>query len=343
MRALVTGAAGFFGGVLRDHLLAAGWTVAGVDVLPDAERPGYTPHVLDIREREAVARLIERLKPDAVLHCAAVLAHDRANRSNLWSSNVDGTVSLADAAASAGVGAFVFVSSNCLWGSDAGRPIKEDDAPAPVEVYGRSKLAAEHALLARTDGLPVKIVRTPTIVAAGRMGLLTILFDFIREGRRVWVVGDGGNRYQFIAAEDLARACELLAAGSATGVFHAGSESVPTIREMYGEIIRRAGTRARVASLPRVPAIAGMRALSMLGLSPLGPYHYRMIASSFEFDTTRLREATGWRPTLGNTDILWQAYRYYVDHRESAAGDPQASAHRKPAAMGALRIVRWLS
>lgn len=343
MKAFVTGSAGFFGGVLRDHLLDHGWAVAGADVLPDAAKPGYTPHVLDIRDGDAVKRAMEAFRPDAVFHCAAVLAHDRQNRANLWSSNVDGTARLAEAAATSGVKAFVFISSNCLWGSDFGRAINEQDAPAPVEIYGRSKLAGEQSLLALSGGPPVKIIRTPTIVAAGRMGLLTILFDFIREGRRVWMVGDGSNRYQFVAAADLANACELLAKTNATGVFHVGSENVPSVREMYEEIIRRAGTKARVASLPRRPAIAAMRALSATGLSPLGPYHYRMIASSFEFDTTKLRETTGWRPTLGNTDILWQAYRYYVDHGEQLATEEQASAHRKPAGMGALKLVKWLS
>lgn len=343
MRAFVTGSAGFFGGVLRDRLLSEGWTVAGADVLPDAEKPGYTPHVLDIRDGEALSRAMETVEPDAVFHCAAVLAHDRANRANLWSSNVDGTACVAAAAARAGVRSLVFISSNCLWGSDFGRPIKEDDPPAPVEVYGRSKLAAEEALLRLKDGPAIKIIRTPTIVAAGRMGLLTILFDFIREGRRVWMVGDGGNRYQFVAAEDLASACALLAASAATGVFNVGSDNVPSIREMYGELIRRAGTRARVASLPRLPAVSAMRLLSVLGLSPLGPYHYRMIASNFEFDTTRLRNATGWRPTLGNTDILWQAYRYYIDNRDHLSGEGETSAHRKPSGMGALNLVRWLS
>lgn len=343
MKALVTGSAGFFGGVLRDHLLATGWTVAGMDVLPDTPRERYAPYTVDIRDGAAVAAALDEFKPDAVFHCAAVLAHDRENRANLWSSNVDGTALLADAAGRAHVASFVFISSNCLWGSDLGRPITEADSPAPVELYGRSKLAGEERLLSRSGALRVKVLRCPTIVAAGRLGLLSILFEFISEGRRIWMVGDGENRYQFIAAEDLASACILLAQSDCTGVFHVGSEDVPTIRDMYGEVIRRAGTRARLASLPKRPAIAALRVLSLLGLSPLGPYHYRMIASSFEFDTTKLRQATGWRPTRGNTDILWQAYRFYSDNRDRLSGSDRASAHRRPSGMGALKLVKWLS
>ena len=317
--------------------------MVGVDRLPDVESPGYTPKTLDIRDAIALKKTAAEFKPDAIFHCAAVLAHDRQHRADLWITNVDGTANVAQAAIHAGVKALVFISSNCLWSTSWDRPVTEDDVPAPIEIYGRSKLAAEQHLQSLSGRLAVKIVRTPTIVAAGRLGLLSILFEFIHEGRRVWLVGDGGNRYQFVSADDLAQACLLLATSPATGVLHVGSESVPTIREMFGGVIQRAGTKARLTQLPRSPAIAALRLLSSMGLSPLGPYHYRMIASSFEFDTTRLRNATGWRPTIGNTEMLWRAYQFYVEHLDRLSKQQQGSPHRTVSGLGALRIVKWLS
>ena len=324
-------------------MLREGWEVVGVDRLQDVEQPGYTPKTLDIRDATAFEKTVAEFKPDAIFHCAAVLAHDRQNRADLWSTNVDGTATVAQAAIQAGVKSLVFISSNCLWSTSWSRPVTEDDVPAPVEIYGRSKLAAEQHLQSLSGRLGVKIVRTPTIVAAGRLGLLSILFEFIHEGRRVWLVGDGGNRYQFVSADDLAQACLLLATSAATGIFHVGSDSVPTVREMFGGVIQRAGTKARLAQLPRRPAIAALRLLSAAGLSPLGPYHYRMIASSFEFDTTRLRNATGWRPTIGNTEILWRAYQFYVEHLDQLSNEQKGSPHRRVSGLGALRIVKWLS
>ncbi len=324
-------------------MLHDGWEVAGVDVLADVAQPGYSPRVVDIRDATALRKTMDEFKPDVVFHCAAVLAHDRRNRANLWSTNVDGTESLAQAAIHSGVQSFVFISSNCLWSTSWARPVTEDDAPAPVEMYGRSKLAAEQHLMSLSTELPVKVLRCPTIVAAGRLGLLSILFEFIHEGRRVWMVGDGGNRYQFVGAEDLAHACLLLGTGSLTGIFHVGSDEVPTVREMLGGVIQRAGTKARLVQLPRRPAIAALRLLSLVELSPLGPYHYRMIASSFVFDTARLRNATGWRPTIGNTEMLWRAYQFYVEHLEQLSGEHAVSVHRRVSGLGALRIVKWLS
>jgi UDP-glucose 4-epimerase len=289
-----------------------------------------------------MAATVRDCRPDVIFHCAAVLAHDKENRANLWSTNVDGTASVADAAIAAGVPALLFISSNCLWGTNWNRPVSESDQPAPIETYGRSKLAAEQHLQS-LDQLAVKIVRCPTIISEGRLGLLAILFEFVHEGRRIWLVGDGGNRYQFINAEDLARACLLLAVNPATGIFNVGSENVPTLAEMFSELIRRAGTRSRLTPLPRNLAVGALRLLSSMGLSPLGPYHYRMLASNFEFDTTRIRTATGWRPSVGNTDMLWRAYSFYVEHLGERSDGTQASAHRRPSDLGALRLVKWIS
>jgi hypothetical protein len=86
-----------------------------------------------------------------------------------------------------------------------------------------------------------------------------------------------------------------------------------------------------------------MRAAYGLRLSPLGPYQYRMIASDFTFDTTRIKADLGWRPTLANHDMLLLGYRYYAANRAEIQNRQQVSAHRKPANMGAIRVLKWLS
>jgi nucleoside-diphosphate-sugar epimerase len=341
---LVTGGAGFFGGILKNKLLADGAEVVSIDLVPDTTKhQALTSIHADIRNEQSMRSIFAAHQFDAVFHIAAMLAHGKMSRELLWTCNVDGTRVVAECARQAGVKKLVFTSSNCLWASNMGRPVREDDPPAPAELYGESKLEGERLLHQFEDELDVVILRCPTIIDSGRLGLLAILFEFIRENKTVWVVGSGANRYQFIYAGDLAQACIQSLEFSGSGTFHVGSDNVPSLRECYQAVIAEAGSRSRVRSLPKAPTLAAMRLAHVLKISPLGPYHYRMIAEDFTFDTSRIRQAMGWKPTVTNSEMLALAYRYYAQNREDIMARENVSAHSKAAEMGILRLLKWLS
>lgn len=344
---LVTGGSGFFGGVLKRRLLAEGFAVTNIDLVRDEDTHSALTSVQgDIRDANLLKELFREHQFEAVFHCAAMLAHDVTDEKMLWTSNVDGTRLLAEAAVAAGVRKFVFISSNCLWGEDLGHPVAEDETPSPVEIYGQSKLEGERvleAIVREHPELQVVTLRSPTIIDEGRLGLLAILFEFIEDNKKVWVVGSGDSHYQFIFAQDLATACiECLSYGS-SNLFHIGSDEVPTMRGMYESVIRAAGSRSRVASLPKAPTIAAMKVAHKLGVSPLGPYHYRMIAESFVFDTSRIKRELRWRPTLTNEQMMLRAFEYYRAHRRAIHERTDVSAHSKAAPMGVIRLLKWLS
>lgn len=340
---LVTGGAGFFGNALMKQLLAQGVSCISVDLQPDTTSdPNLRVVRGDIRDTHLLDRIFSEHAVDTVFHCAAVLAHDAKDKHRLWTVNVSATRTLAKSMVKNSVPKIVFISSNCLWGRSLGRPVMEDDEPCPVEIYGRSKWEAEKVLRQFGNDLKVTILRSPTIVGSGRLGLLGILFEFIHEGRRIPVVGSGDNRYQFVYALDLADACIRVAVNRDNGVYNVGSDHVRPLRDVYNEVIARAGTGASVVSLPRAPTLALMRLASSINLSPLGPYHYRMIAEDFEFDTSRIKATFGWSPTLTNEGMLQQAYEYYERNLPEIRARTDVSAHRRVAQMGAIRLIKHL-
>ena len=346
---LISGGSGFFGGLLKRRLLAEGHHCHNIDLVAD---PDQHPHLGstqgDIRDRALVRELFEHGSFDAVLHCAAQLAHDTIDSTMLWTSNVDGTRNIAEGCREFGVKKLINISTNCLWASNLGHEVAEGEPPAPVELYGRSKFAAEELLKDFRD-LDVITIRCPTIIDSGRLGLLAILFEFIQDGRKVWVVGSGSNRYQFIYAQDLAAACiQCLDYTPPTDrtepvLFHIGSENVCSLAQVYQSVIDAAGTSARVARLPKAPAIAVMKLAHALGISPLGPYHYRMIAEDFIFSTNRIRKELGWTPTLTNQQMMIEAYNYYAAQRAEIHARKDVSAHSKAAPMGIIRLLKWIS
>ena len=342
---LVTGGAGFFGGILKRTLLRQRYDVTSVDRAAD---PSWHPHLTkvtgDLRDPWLLNSLFAHTEYDAVFHCAAMLAHGMdLDEDDLWTSNVHATRMIAEACRNYGVPKLIFTSTNCLWASNPGHAIREDEMPAPAEIYGQSKLAAEHVLCGYANDMDIVILRCPTIIDSGRLGLLAILFEFIQDGKTVWVVGDGGNRYQFIYAEDLVRACMAAMRRGVCDIFHVGSANVKTLRQVYEAVIAEAGSASKVRSLPLRPALGAMKLAHRFGISPLGPYHYRMIAEDFLFDTRKIQAQLGWRPTLTNEEMLVQAYRYYASRREEINERTNVSAHTKAAPMGVIRLLKWVS
>lgn len=344
---LVTGGSGFFGGIIKQHILEQGYRCINVDLVKDSdEHPNLTSYQMDIRDAEKLRSVFAAACAtgpiDGVVHSAAILAHAVNDHKFLWTSNVDGTRNVMDAMRLHGVKQMVFLSSNCLWGEGLGRPVREDDPPYPVEIYGHSKVVAERVIREYPD-LRSVIIRCPTIIDFGRLGLLAILFEFIHDGRRVWTVGEGRNRYQFIYAGDLVSACMLGLEYPMAETFNIGSDNVKSLAEVYGYVVQRAQSKSVVSALPQAPTLAAMKLFHHLKISPLGPYHYKMIAEDFMFDTTRIKGKLGWQPTLTNEQVLWRAYQYYSENRLEIENRSDVSAHRQGAKMGVIRLLKWIS
>ena len=346
MKALITGGAGFFGTVLKHYLSEKGAESVIYDLIPDRDKVKNTVAVQgDLCHESQMEECFKKYSPfDVVYHVAAQLAHSVKDRNFLWRSNVEGTRRVVEMAVKYKVGHLVFTSSNCLWGIPLGRKIEETDAPHPVEIYGHSKWEAEKILLAYKDAITITIIRCPTITDAGRLGLLAILFEFIEENRRVYLVGGGDNVYQFISARDLADAClKAYEMGTSTEVYNIGSDNVKPLKEVFRYVIEKAGSSSKLVPLPKAPTLLAMQLCYKLGLSPLGPYQYKMIAENFVFDTGKIKKMLGWQPTLTNEEMLLKAYRYYKENKKLIRNAKDVSAHKQGAKMGIIRLLKYLS
>jgi UDP-glucose 4-epimerase len=342
-RVLVTGGAGYFGGLLARHLANKNIRVVATDRLEDPEPDErITEARADLRYLDQVELLFKTHGPfDAVFHCAAVMGHENPDPADLWDSNVKGTAHVADACIAHRVAKLVYTSTICVYGKGYPDPVAEDEPTCPIEDYGRSKLQGERELASRASLLDADAIRCPTIVSAGRLGLLAILFEFVHEGRKVWLAGDGSNRYQFVFASDLAEACLLAARSPGSHVYHVGSDRVKPLRDVYGAVIEEARSPSRLVALPAWPVNLALALFHRLGLSPLGPYHWRLLSGTFVFDTSRIKSNLGWLPTRTNDEMLRDAYRYWETRRPQRSA--ALAAHRQSAKMGILRLVKWLS
>ncbi len=342
---LITGGAGFFGSLLKEHLVSQGHRCVSIDLEPDTfAHPLFTAVQGDIRNEQLLDQLFTQYSFDAVFHCAALLAHVKKALKDLWSSNVDGTRLVAQCAQKHHVNKIVFLSSNCLFGQSFDYLVPETEEPNPVEIYGKSKYEGEKILLSfAPKGVNSVIFRCPTIIDEGRLGLLGILFQFIDENRKLWMVGNGENKYQFIYAKDLIAACMSALDYPATDIFNIGSDHVKSFNEVYEYVIEKAHSKSKLVHLPKTFMVWGMKVAYSLGLSPLGPYQYKMISANFVFDTSKIKAKLGFKPTLTNEEMLLRSYLYYHQNKENILHRKNVSAHKTVAAMGIIRVLKFFS
>jgi nucleoside-diphosphate-sugar epimerase len=340
-RALVTGGSGYFGGLLVHELLARGYEVSVFDQVDVPDRPADVRfHQGDIRDAAAIARACEGI--DVIHHNVAQvpIAKDHAL---FWSVNVGGTENLLDAAARHRVRKTVLVSSSAVFGVPSKNPVDDSAIPRPQEAYGKAKLEAERvASRFISQGLDVTVIRPRTILGHGRLGIFQILFEWVRKGRPVYVLGRGDNRYQFIHAGDLADACIRAAEHPGPSTFHIGAERFGTMRQALEALVQHAGTGSRVRSLPMGPTVRLMEWTSALGLSPLGAYHSLMYGREMFFDVTPAKTVLGWSSTKSNEEMLIESYDDYVTHRQEVLARRGASHHRSALKQGILKLLEYI-
>jgi len=340
----ISGGAGFLGLHLARRLLADGHEVRTLDVAPldDAELEGRVEELRgDVRESRDAQALVRGV--DVLVHAAAALPI-QAKRSTIFGVNVEGAATTLAAAAQAGVGRTILISSTAVYGVPKVHPLAEDAPLVGVGWYGESKIEAERVareLAAR--GLETVILRPKTFVGPERLGVFEILFDWIREGRRIPILGSGGNRYQLLAVEDLVDAIVLAAERpeAAGETLNVGAGRFGTVRSDLQALIDHAGSGARLRPVPARPAELVLRALELARLSPLAEWHYRTAHRDSFVDVSRAERLLGWAPRYSNAEALCRTYDWYLAHRETigAAG----LTHRVPWNQQALGLLKRLS
>jgi nucleoside-diphosphate-sugar epimerase len=339
MRHLITGGSGFIGNLAARRLRERGEDVRVLDLWDAPDRPSDIEFLSgSVTDPGCVAAAMRGI--DIVHHNAALVAQTNAGQ-RYRDVNVGGTRIVAEAAARVHVQAFIHVSTTAVYGIPPAGPITADTPMAPIEPYGRSKLAGERIAhdICTGNGIPLITIRPRATLGAGRLGIFQILFQWIRENRAIYVIGDGHNRMQFIHAHDLMDFYMLALDRGRPGTYNVGTDVFGTLRGDLDELIGYARSTSRVRGISPVLAVNALRLLYRLGISPLVPWHYRTYHHDCYFDVEPLL-ALGWRPRYSNAAMLHESYDWY---RANGRASFEASPHRSPLGQGMLGLVRRLS
>ena len=301
MRTLVTGGAGFIGSTLVDRLLADGHEVVALDnfdpFYPESAKRANLAEALrhprfrlveaDIRDREAVGRIMADVRPDAIAHLAARAGVRPSIEApaHYVEVNVQGTAHLLEAACRLDpLPRFVYASSSSVYGDRADAPFRETDpVDHPISPYAATKKACE--LLAHTfhhlHGLPVTGLRFFTAFGPRNRPDLAIakFARLIDRGEPVPMFGDGTTRRDYTYVEDIADGIvRALDRCRSHHLYNLGHSSPIELRTMIATIGEALGKSPIVRQFPEQPGDVRQtyadisRAEAELGYAPSTPF-----------------------------------------------------------------------
>jgi dTDP-4-dehydrorhamnose reductase len=229
MKLFITGSLGQVGRALSSDGAARGHEVVGFD-LPE----------LDVTDAQAIAAAIEREQPDWVFHCAAATKVDTCETEVDWANTLNGEAPGYVAAACKAVGAgLVHYSTDFIFDGLKGSHYVEEDAPAPLSVYGSSKLLGEQRV--QEAGLDrYYIMRTQWVYGPLGRNFPAAILARAESGQPLKVVDDQVGQPTY-APHLAAMGLDLIASGAASGIYHSANVGEMSWHEFACQVLAATG------------------------------------------------------------------------------------------------------
>jgi 2-alkyl-3-oxoalkanoate reductase len=321
MPILVTGATGFLGSHVAEQLAHSGQEcVALVRKSSDTSflktLPGVRFAVGSVEDRDSVRRAMEGV--DAVIHVAGLVK--AKSDTEFRRVNAGGTENVVSAAVEHGVKRMVLVSSQAVGGPSekGGAPVRVGQERAPVTTYGRTKLAAERAVLAQKDKLHSVILRPPAIYGP-RDNEVLVFFKAVKSGV-LPLTNPIDAEYSMIYGPDCAKACILaLHAQVPSGSTYYLEDGQPIT---FGDMIRLVEQALGKRAWMRIPLPAGLVRTAAMASEMYGKFADKAVmltvdkcnelhASSWVCDGEPARRDLGFEPQYNFAEGVKHTARWY--------------------------------
>lgn len=289
MRVLVSGGAGFIGSHTVDALAGrGGHEIAVIDDLSAGKREQVNARArfyqVDLRDASAVRAVIERERPEVLVHLAAQMDVRRSVADPAFDAQVNlvGFINLMEAGRAQGLRRVIFSSTGgAIYGEQECFPCDEEHPQRPVSPYGVAKLATEKYLFFyhAQYGIDYVALRYANVYGPrqdphGEAGVVAIFCGRILEGRPATIYGDGRQTRDYVFVADVVRANVAALESTVSGAFNVGTGVETSVNQLYETLSRAAGVSRAPEYGPARPGEQGRsvilpeRAAKVLGWSP---------------------------------------------------------------------------
>ncbi len=334
MKIGITGGAGFLGLHLAKKFNSNNFELTLCDIANFIKKdyPKCDFLTADIRNHKKMDEFVKN--KDIIIHAAAALP--LWSKKDIFDINVNGTEILLEQCIKNNIKSFIYISSTAVYGVPKKHPVFETDPLVGVGAYGKSKIQAEELCRKyRKKGLNVIILRPKTFIGTHRLGVFEILFDWIKDGKKIPVIGQGNNKYQLLGVDDLTEAILRIVLfknkQKINTEFNIGSKKFNTIKEDLNSLFKFANSGSKLFPTPAIPIKIILSILEKLKLSPLYKWIYATADKDSFVSINKLEKVLSWSPKYSNSQCLIKSYKWYLKNYD------QIKAH-KP---GITHTVGW--
>lgn len=337
MNCLVTGGSGYLGSALIKYITPKFDSISNFDTNKNDGQKGLflKGDILNFNQILSATKNI-----DIIYHCIAKVPITK-NSSEFIKVNETGTENLLKAASINNVKKIIFVSSSAVFGIPKKIPILEEDERNPVEKYGLSKKKGEDLCFQyMKTGLDITIIRPRTILGDNRLGIFSILFEWIEKNQKLPVLNHGNNFYQFVDIEDLVIAIYKSSLLQGSNVFNIGAEKFDTIKNTLVALIEKVKSQSQIRNINQNIMFKFLTILSKMNFVPLQDYHLKVYGESVYFDITKSKKILNWSPKYSSSESMIKSYESYIYQKKNGKLNNKSSPHKTILKKGLLKYAQ---
>lgn len=339
MKILITGGSGFLGFHLIKRFLKDKHqlTILDRDDLPETKLLTKLKFLKgDVRDSNLIKSACQN--QDLIIHAAASLPLESPDQ--ITTTTINGTQNIIDS--SDPKTKIIYISSTAVYGVPTKHPILETDPLVGVGPYGIAKIEAEKICIKhRSSSRFIAIIRPKTFIGTERLGVFQILFNWVRLGKKIPIIGNGHNKYQLLDVEDLVSAITILGQTnqkSANDTFNIGAENFQTVYQDVKDLCDHAGNGSIPLPIPSFVVKQPLRILEAMHLSPLYKWVYETADKDSFVSIDKLKQL-GWTPTRSNAEALINSYDWYIQNFTEIE-KKTGTRHRVSWDQGALKFIK---
>ena len=330
---LITGAAGFLGQLSIDYF-SKDHELILIDKKVILHKNFFK---IDITNYHELNELIKEKKPKIILHYASEI-FDNYNKNEINKNNINGTFNLINSAYENDVKQIIFTSTFSIYEKDYPNLISESEPMSCNNLYGISKAETERILLSSEKKLNVVIFRCPVIVDKTRAHRMGILFEFIRDGNTLWIVGDGKNKIQFLSAFDLFKVTKQSFNLTGKKIYNIGTDKVVNLKDTFQYLIDKTNSRSKIRFFNKIIGIFILKLLSKFNLIDFTDYHNKLLVSNIVMDISKIKKELNFSPDKSSAELLHEAYVYYINSTK----ENKTGSAKKPR-LGFFKLIKFFT